>query len=328
MLTLGKLRGLDSMAAANGTYSMLALDHRNSFAQLTAEMFSGNATWEQVVAEKERLARAMAGHATAVLMDPLFTAGPLVASGAIPGAIGVVVAVERSGFDKSDGGRLNVLEPGWTVDAVKRMGADGVKLLVQYHPSEAAASAQEDFVGKVADACRDADIALVLEPISYAPSGKKTDPAFKEALPGLVAQIAKTFDPYADILKLEYPLLDDAPFEDMVAACQAVTDATRLPWVVLSGGVPFEDFMMQVRAACEGGASGFLGGRAIWKEAMNILDVDGRDDFLRRTAGPRIAALRAISDASATPWRDRPVAREATRMVDGWHGTYAGGNQG
>ncbi len=324
MLTLGKLRGLDSMAAANGTFSMLALDHRNSFAQLTASLFEGNATWEQVVAEKERLARSMVSHATAVLMDPLFTAGPLVATGAIPGGTGVVVAVEKSGFEKSDGGRLNTLEPGWTVNAIKRMGADGVKLLVQYHPSEAAASEQEDFVGKVAESCREADIALVLEPISYAPTGKKTDPAFAEALPSLVATIAKTFDPYADILKLEYPLLHEAPYEEMVAACQAVTDATRLPWVVLSGGVPFEDFMAQVRAACDGGASGFLGGRAIWKEAMTITDVAARDDFLRRTAGPRIAALRAISDAAATPWRERPVVSEAAKMVDGWHGTYAG----
>lgn len=323
MLSLGKLRNIDALAARNGTFSMLALDHRNSFAKLTAGLFDGNATFEQVVAEKARLARAMVDASTAILADPLFTSGPLAASGVIPGSTGLIVALERSGYEQTDRGRINVIEPGWTAEAIKRMGANGIKLLVQYHPSEGAAADQEAFVAKVADACRDLELALVLEPISYSPSGSKSDPAFAKTLPDVIVEIARRFDPQADVLKLEYPLLEDVPFEDMVAACRAVTEATRLPWVVLSGGVAFDAFLNQVRAACEGGASGFLGGRAIWKEAMNIPGEAARDAFLSRVAAPRIAALRAVTDASATPWRERPVIADAAPLAEGWHQRYA-----
>lgn len=326
MLTLGKLRGLDTLAAQNGTFSMLALDHRNSFAKLTGGLFEGQAAWEQVVAEKERLARTMIEHATAVLMDPLFTAGPLVARGVVPGSTGFIVALEESGYRQTDRGRINGFEPGWTAEAIKRMGAAGIKLLVQFHPTEAAASEQEAFVAKVAKSCEQLELVLVLEPISYNPKGEKSDPAFVDALPELIVEIARFFDPLCDLLKLEYPLLVKAPYADMVAACAAVTEATRLPWVVLSGGVPFDDFLEQVRAACDGGASGFLGGRAIWKEAMSIRDVDARETFLKRTAAPRIAALRAVTEAAATPWRERPVASEAVNLADGWHKVYAAGN--
>ncbi|MEM0908270.1 MAG: tagatose 1,6-diphosphate aldolase [Pseudomonadota bacterium] len=324
MLTLGKLRGLDAIAAPNGTFSMLALDHRSSFAKMTAGLFDGSAGWDEVVAEKERLARAMIGHATAVLMDPLFTAGPLVARGAIPGSVGFLVALERSGFESTERGRINVIEPGWTVEAIKRMGADGIKLLVQFHPAEAAAAEQEAFVEKIAASCREHDLVLVLEPISYAPGGDRTDPHYVAELPNVVVEIAKRFDPHTDLLKLEYPLLADAPFDEMVGACEAITAATRLPWVVLSGGVAFDAFLNQVRAACAGGASGFLGGRAIWKEAMAIRDEAARDAFLQRTAAPRIAALRAVSEASATPWRERPVVKEAMGLSEDWHKRYAG----
>jgi len=323
MLTLGKLRGLDALAAPNGTFSMLALDHRGSFAKMTAGLFDGEASWQQVVAEKERLARAMVAHASAVLLDPLFASGPLIARGIVPGSTGFIVALERSGYETTERGRVNVIEPGWSVEAIKRMGADGIKLLVHFHPDVAAAAEQEAFVAKAAEECRAHDLVLVLEPISYAPEGDKSDPGFVRAFPDLIVKIARRFDPVADLLKLEYPLLCEAPFEEMVEACRTVTQATRLPWVVLSGGVPFDDFLAQVRAACYGGASGFLGGRAIWKEAMAIADVAAREAFLKRTAAPRIAALRAVTDAAATPWRERPVVEEAVSVSEDWHKAYA-----
>lgn len=324
MLTLGKLRGLATVAAPNGTLSMLALDHRGSFKKMTADLFDGDATWEQVVAEKVRLGNALLPHSTAVLMDPLYASGALVARGTLPGSVGFLVALERSGYDGPDSARENVIQEGWTVEAIKRMGAAGVKLLVHFHPEASTAQRQIDFVSEVAAQCTEHDLVLVLEPVGYNPAGEKSDPGYIEGMADLVVETAKTFDRSgADILKLEFPLLKDASFEDMTKACQAVTDATHLPWVVLSGGVPFDAFLSQVRAACAGGASGFLGGRAIWKEAMSIKRMAERDAFLAQVAAPRIAALRAVTDASATPWTDRPSAKTAYGPTDGWHKTYA-----
>ena len=324
MTTLGKLRGLATVASPNGTFSMLALDHRNSFKRMTANMFGGNATWEQVVDEKVRLGSALLPYSTAVLMDPVFTAGALVARGVVPGGTGFLVALERSGYVGTDQARENVIEDGWTVEAIKRMGAAGVKFLVQYHPDAASASRQIELVQEVAEQCALHDLILVLEPVGYNPSGERSDPGYIKAMPDLVVETAKTFDGSgADILKLEFPLLEAASPEDMTSACQAITDAIDLPWVVLSGGVPFDDFLAQVRAACAGGASGFLGGRAIWKEAMAIIDPLEREAFLAQVAAPRIAALRAVTDAAATPWTERPAAKKAYSPEDGWYKTYA-----
>ena len=50
-------------------------------------------------------------------------------------------------------------------------------------------------------------------------------------------------------------------------ACAELSEACAVPWVLLSAGVDFEQFKPQAQVACENGASGFLAGRAIWKEA-------------------------------------------------------------
>jgi tagatose 1,6-diphosphate aldolase len=325
MLTLGKIRGLDTLAARNGTFSMLALDHRGTFRRMTADLFGGDASWADVVGEKVRLADALIGQATAALLDPLYASGPLIARGVIPGDTGFIVAVERSGHEDGPSGRLNVIEPGWSVEAIKRMGADGVKLLVQYHPEAGTAAEQERLVETVASECRQHDIALVLEPVVYNPSGSKDDPAFRETMPDVVAETARRFDDRgADLLKLDFPAPAASDKEARVAASATVSAATRLPWVVLSAAVDFDAFLDQTRAACEGGASGFLGGRAIWKEAMTMTDPTARSAWLNRVAAPRFAALRAVTDAAATPWRDRPIAREAHDPAEDWHLAYAG----
>jgi tagatose 1,6-diphosphate aldolase len=323
MLTLGKIRGLDALAGPEGTFSILALDHRGTFRRMIAGLFDGEPAWPDLVAEQERLATALIPEATAVLMDPLFTAGPLIARGAVPGGTGFLVSLERSGYEGGDGARRNVLEPGWSAEAIKRMGADGVKLLVQYHPDAPSARAQEDLVTEVAESCRRQDLVLVLEPVAYNPAGDKSDPGYRAALPDTVVEIARRLDQSgADVLKLDFPLVASDDEAEMVAACRRVTDATRLPWVVLSAGVDFATFLRQVQAACDGGASGFLGGRAIWQEVMEIRDGSERSAYLGRVARRRLAALRVIADTSATPWRDR-LGGGLASPGDGWHKEYA-----
>ena len=326
MLTLGKMRGLATLASGNGTFSMLALDHRGSFKHMTAEILGGDASWEQVATEKARLGKALIPHASAVLLDPVYAAAPLIARGILPGDTGFLVTLEKSGYVGAADARRNVIEPGWSAAAIKKMGASGLKFLVHYHPDSETAGDQIATMREVGEACREHDLILVAEPVGYNPYGDRSDPGYIESMPCLVAQTAKDFsDCGADILKLEYPLLEPASADDMQLACQAVTDATPLPWVVLSGGVAFDEFLGQVRAACAGGASGFLGGRAIWKEAMSMPAPEDRDRFLACVAAPRIAALHAVTEASATPWNQRPAAASAYQPCEGWQLNYAAG---
>jgi tagatose 1,6-diphosphate aldolase len=63
-----------------------------------------------------------------------------------------------------------------------------------------------------------------------------------------------------------------------------------VPWALLSAGVDHDAFVGQLRAALDGGASGFIAGRSIWKEAVGM-GVPERRDFLGGEARRRLAEL-------------------------------------
>jgi sulfofructosephosphate aldolase len=71
---------------------------------------------------------------------------------------------------------------------------------------------------------------------------------------------------------------------------------------VLSQGVERDDFPAAVRAACRGGASGFLAGRALWSDVVGAPDVPA---VLRGVSVPRLARLAELVDEEATPWTAR-----------------------
>jgi len=60
--------------------------------------------------------------------------------------------------------------------------------------------------------------------------------------------------------------------------------------------VPRDEFPAAVQAACEGGAKGFLAGRALW---TNTLDADDPTELLRSQSVPRLEELKAIVDRYA-----------------------------
>ena len=84
-------------------------------------------------------------------------------------------------------------------------------------------------------------------------------------------------------------------------ACQEVSSASIVPWILLSAAVDYETYLRQVTVACQAGASGIAVGRAVWKEAVN-LDGEERIEFLRTTARQRISRLSSSCNALAKPW--------------------------
>ena len=73
-----------------------------------------------------------------------------------------------------------------------------------------------------------------------------------------------------------------------------------MPWVILSAGVGYDDFKRQVEIACAAGASGFLAGRSIWRDAVST------HDPARREAATADAARRLRELAAATREHGRP----------------------
>jgi tagatose 1,6-diphosphate aldolase/sulfofructosephosphate aldolase len=75
------------------------------------------------------------------------------------------------------------------------------------------------------------------------------------------------------------------------------------PWAVLSAGVPFDDFTAVLEVAFdEGGASGFIAGRSVWREVVSLAGRD-REEFLTTVARPRLDRLVEVASRYARPWR-------------------------
>jgi len=98
-----------------------------------------------------------------------------------------------------------------------------------------------------------------------------------------------------DLMKIEFP--NDASF------CRKVSDVLEIPWTLLSAGIGFNSFKQQVEIACEQGASGFVAGRAIWGEALTLVDPGKRKKFLKDVARKRFGLLSQIAFERAHPLR-------------------------
>ena len=71
---------------------------------------------------------------------------------------------------------------------------------------------------------------------------------------------------------------------------------------MLSAGVGFDDCQDVLRVSCaEGGAFGFIAGRALWKEAV-AMDAEQRRAFLREVGRRRLETCMAAIDGRARPW--------------------------
>jgi tagatose 1,6-diphosphate aldolase len=326
--SLGKLRCLEQLTNEFGVFTVVAFDHRDSLvAALSKTLGADQPGWEMVARIKQQIARALGPHASGVLLDPQYSAGPVIAGGALPGRVGFAVACEESGYSDTAAGRVTTLLDDWSVAAIKRLGGAAVKLLLYYHPDSPAAESQETVVRQVAAECETHEIPLMLEPICYPiePGLKKSEAAFAAQRPELVLESARRLVPLGvDILKAEFPT--DAKYETdeakMYDYCRRLSEISAgIPWVLLSAGVDFPTFQRQVEIACEAGASGFVAGRAIWKEALETADEVARDRFLNTIAVSRVRVLVETANYRATPWRER-VAAHIPQLQEGWYVAY------
>ena len=91
----------------------------------------------------------------------------------------------------------------------------------------------------------------------------------------------------------------------LLQLCQELDRASRLPWVLLSAGADFTTFGRQVEIACKAGASGFLAGRALWQEGVQIRSREERMNFFKNTAAPRLKKLSEMAKRYGKPWHTK-----------------------
>jgi tagatose-1,6-bisphosphate aldolase len=318
-ISIGKLRGLQQCSSPGGTFTCLALDHRQNLRCVLNPADPGSVSDLELSRFKLDVTSVLAGAATAVLLDPEYSAAQAVAAGVIPGKTPFVVAIESTGYGGEPTARQSQILPGWSVEKAKRMGASMIKLLVYYHPDSPTAKETETFVRQVADECTRYDLGIMLEPLSYSLVADKKLPSAEKRY--VVTETARRLTiPGVDVLKAEFPLdIATDPLEsEWTKACGEISSLSRAPWILLSAAVDFATYLRQIKVACQAGASGIAVGRAIWQEAV-LLTGQERITFLKGEARLRLETLTKICTELGRPWTDfyNPV-----EITPDWYKTY------
>ena len=304
LTNLGRQRRLRRCANASGTFTVLAIDHRGPLRRHLAahapDLQQG--ALDVLLADvKEDIVRELGPLASAVLLDPEVGLPRCLASHAIPAQVGLLAALD-TGSTGDPGNVCTGLVPDWSAEKALRAGADGAKLLVYYEPGKPTAVVTEELVRRIAMECAEQGLPLYLEPLVHL-----HDRSFSALSPmekrRLVVETARCLAPLGvDVMKVQFPGGSE-PGGDLSAwreACEELTSVCPVPWVLLSGGVSFETFLVQARVAGEAGASGFIAGRAIWDGALDA-DPDRRKAFLTGEARVRLKRLSDICAGGARP---------------------------
>jgi len=328
-LSIGKIRGLQQIANRDGILSICAMDHRGSLRRMINPQNPGEVDYAEMVKRKLELCSSLAGYASAVLLDPIFGAAQAISSGVLPEGTGLLVSIEATGYSGEKEYRLTELLSNWSVEKIKRMGASAVKILVYYRPDlRELANQQLDTVNRVARECIKYDLPFLVEPVSYPIGSEANNPLEFAANKGeIVIGTAREITALPiDVLKAEFPadLLYQKDKTELVELCRQLDNASPVPWVILSAGVDFELFYQQVEIACQAGASGFLGGRAIWQEAMYLDDERERLRYLSTVGVDRLKRLTEIASKYAVPWYQKfgLAARELADVAERWFQEY------
>jgi tagatose 1,6-diphosphate aldolase len=336
-LTPGKLRGLQRICNANGTLTMVATDQNSSLINMIRDSLSRNGetrdpSWSEMVEAKIVLAHALSKYASGVLVDAYYGVWNTVASFHLPPQVGMLVRVEQSGGKKNAvGAPLGAIEPGWSVAKIKGIGADAVKLLAQYEPTEiSSAEHQFQLVQQVYEECQKHDILMLLETVAFPFGGEKKDSkSLLERKAYTVIESARQLSRFCDVYKAEFPgTLGHESDSQLRENLKQLDAASERPWVLLSAGVDFPQYKQQVEMAVEAGASGVLGGRAFWKEYFLKEGQEAREKFANGEAADRVRQIDEIVKGRATPWFKRYGLTmdelHRVRVAEGWHFRYQG----
>ena len=274
---------LDALARPSGTFVMVAMDQRESLRTMLRER-GHDATDERVARFKLAVARELASHASGFLVDSdhVETVAPLVPRG-------LILAVDRL-----------VQEPGGIVEATSLDDTVAVppevvalKLLVIWRDDELR-TRRIEMSRRFSELARRHGVLSVLEGVVRGPDGFDREAAIVQAADELAAT-------GCNLYKCEVPTHGRGAPDEITRWCREIDAAVACPWVVLSQGVEPDAYPRAVEAACRGGASGILAGRAVWTAT---LEADDPTELLRERSVPRLEELARIVDAHGRPWRE------------------------
>src|SRR6476659_4793876 len=207
-LTPGKLAGMKAVSDKRGMIAAAAMDQRGSLQKALAKEKGADVNPSMLEEFKAIVTEVLTPHASAILLDPEFG---LPASKRRARNAGLLLAYEKTGYDKTGPGRLGDLLDDWSVRRLKEAGADCIKILLYYTPydSKEVNNKKHAWVERLGDECRANDMPFFLEFVGYEEGADEKGLEYAKKKPHIVTESMREFskDRYGvDVLKVEVPV--------------------------------------------------------------------------------------------------------------------------
>ena len=285
---------LDALARESGTFLMVAMDQRESLRTMLAPHHS-DADDARMIRFKLAVARELGPYASGLLIDRHYAYDEIVAERILPPSCGLILAVDA--LEQPPGGVVEDTDLDEGAGDAIREPVVALKLLVVWR-DDAERARRVETSRRFVELARSHGLLSVLEPVVRGPEGFDRESSIVEA----AAELSTVG---CDLYKCEVPTHGAGEPAEITEWSRRIDAAVPCPWVVLSQGVPPERYPASVEAACKGGASGMLAGRAVWTAT---LAADDPTELLREHSVPRLQQLGAIVDEHGRPWRDKAAA--------------------
>ncbi len=329
-LTPGKLSGLKAVSNQHGVIAAAAMDQRGSLQKSLEKEKGGKIADHDMEEFKSLVTEVLTKHASAILLDPEWG---LPASKRRSKDAGLLLAYEKTGYDKTGPGRLPDLLNHWSVQRLKEAGADCIKILLYYTPYDPkdVNDQKHAWVERLGDECRANDIPFFLEFVGYEEGMDEKGPEYAKKKPQIVIESMREFskDKYGvDVLKVEVPVnmkyvegsgvyAGTTAYSRKEAAnyFKEAAQAATKPFIYLSAGVSNAEFTEALNFASETGVkfNGVLCGRATWKEGIPVYAKQGADAFRKWLETEGVKNINAVNAAlkGATSWYEIYGVHEA-----------------
>ena len=333
-MTPGKLAGMKAVADDRGIIAAAAMDQRGSLKKALAKEKGSDVGDHDLEEFKTLVTQVLTRHASAILLDPEWG---LPASRSRAAGSGLLLAYEKTGYDATTPGRLPDLLDVWSVRRLKEAGADCIKILLYYTPSDSKSinERKHAWVERIGDECRANDIPFFLEFVGYQEGVDEKGPEFARKKPEIVAGSMQEFtkDRYGvDVMKVEVPInMKYVEGAESFGGTKAYTrdeakdffrraaDVATTPFIYLSAGVSNAEFTESLELAAESGVrfSGVLCGRATWKDGISVYAKQGGDAFRTWLESEGVRNINNVNASlkPAHPWFEFYGARAASELA-------------
>lgn len=253
---------------------MLALDHRGKFRKLINPENPNAVKKEQMINLKKEIIAAVNSQLSGLLIDPEYGLEAYKRLD-LPTVKPFLLSAEKTGYKEEAGERITEIK--YSAQALKNLGAAGVKLLIYFKPSAKSAVIQIETAKKVLRDAYAHGLPFFLEIVNY---GIKPDMVQS-------AKILLDNNVHPDVFKFEYPGSPET--------CQQMTGMLGdTPWILhTTTGSDFEEFCDQLEIASKAGCKGFLVGRSLWQEAVRMTGEE-KGSFLKKTLPARFERISKI----------------------------------